>query len=50
MWCWRCFDYENYKCRKRLIDKLVEECIENIDEKELHRNKMELHQNKMIYN
>ena len=24
-------DFEN--CRKRLIDKLVEECIENIDEK-----------------
>ena len=25
-------DYANYKCRKRLIDKLVEECSENIDE------------------
>ena len=25
-------DYENYKCRKRLEDKLVEECNENIDE------------------
>ena len=25
-------DYENCKCRKRLIDKLVEECSENIDE------------------
>ena len=25
-------DYENCKFRKRLIDKLVEECIENIDE------------------
>ena len=24
-------DYENYKCRKRLIDMLVEECGENID-------------------
>ena len=24
-------DYENCKCRKRLIDKLVEECSENID-------------------
>ena len=31
-------DYENCKCRKRLIDKLVEECIEKIDEKELHLN------------
>ena len=26
-------DYENCKCRKRLVDKLVEECNENIDEK-----------------
>ena len=25
-------DYENCKCRKKLVDKLVEECIENIDE------------------
>ena len=25
-------DYENYKCRKKLIDKLVEECTENIEE------------------
>ena len=24
-------DYENCKCRKRLVDKLVEECSENID-------------------
>ena len=31
-------DYKNSKCRKRLTDKLVEECSENIDE------------NKMIYN
>ena len=30
MWCWRYLDYENCKCRKRLADKLVEECIENI--------------------
>ena len=29
--------YKNYKCRKRLIDKLVEECSKNIDEKELHQ-------------
>ena len=31
-------DYKNCKCRKRLIDKLVEECSDNIDG------------NKMIYN
>ena len=28
----KCLDYGNCKFRKRLIDKLVEECIENIDE------------------
>ena len=33
-------DYANCKCRKRLIDKLVEECSENIDENELHSNKL----------
>ena len=33
-------DRKNCKCRKRLIDKLVEECKENIDEKKLHSNKM----------
>ena len=36
-------DYKNYKYRKKLVDKLVEECREDIDEKELH-------QNKIIYN
>ena len=25
-------DYENFKCRKKLVDKLVEECTENTDE------------------
>ena len=28
-------DYENCKCIKRLVDKLVEECNENIDEEKL---------------
>ena len=28
-------DYENCKCRKRLIDKLIEECSENIEETSL---------------
>ena len=27
----RYLNYEKCKCRKRLIDKLVEECVENID-------------------
>ena len=25
-------DYENFKCRKKLVDKLTEECTENTDE------------------
>ena len=25
-------DYENWKCRKKLVDKLVEECTENVKE------------------
>ena len=29
------FDYENCKCRKQLVDKLVEEGGENIDEAKL---------------
>ena len=28
-------DYENWKYRKRLLDKLVEDCNENIDEEKL---------------
>ena len=29
-------DYENCKCINKLVDKLVEECIENIDRRMLH--------------
>ena len=28
-------DYKNCKCKKRLVDKLVEECSENIEETRL---------------
>ena len=28
-------DYENRKCRKRLVDKLIEKCNENIEETSL---------------
>ena len=28
-------DYQNYKCRKKLIDNIVEECSENIDGNEM---------------
>ena len=31
-------DYQNCKCRKRLIDKSVEECSENIDRNEKNYN------------
>ena len=34
-------DYENCKCRKRLVDKLVDECDENIDEEVKILNKNE---------
>ena len=27
-----CLDYENCKCRKRLVDELAEECTENVEE------------------
>ena len=33
-------DYENCKYRKKLVDKLVEECTENVDEKEIYRAKL----------
>ena len=28
-------DYENCKCRKKLVDKLVEECTENVKEEKI---------------
>ena len=28
-------DYSNYKCRKELVDELVEECIKSVDEVEI---------------
>ena len=40
-------DYENCKCRKRLVDKLVEECYENVDEEKL--TKIALAENENIY-
>ena len=38
-------DYENCKCRKKLIDTLVEECTENIGETEVIENE-NIHENK----
>ena len=31
-------DYKNFRCRKKIIDKLVEECSENIDGNEILYN------------
>ena len=33
-------NYKKCKCRKRLVDKSVEKFSDNVDEKELHPNKM----------
>ena len=41
-------DYENCKCRKRLVDKLVEECNENIDEANLTRIALFEHRNECV--
>ena len=30
-----CLDYENCMCRKKLVDKLVDECIETVEEVKL---------------
>ena len=39
-------DYENCKCRKKLVDKLVEECIENIEETRLVKKPSAQNKNK----
>ena len=31
-------DYENCKCRKKFVDKLVNECSENVEEAKLVMN------------
>ena len=38
----RYLDYEHCKCRKTLVDNLVEECTEKIDEKEIYLAKLHL--------
>ena len=39
-------DYANCKCRKRLVDKLIEDCTENIDEITLFECNTVEHKNK----
>ena len=38
-------DYENCKCRKKLVDRLIEECTENTEETKLVENENK-HENK----
>ena len=41
-------DYENCQCIKRLVDKLVEECNENIDEAKLTEIALFKHKSKFL--
>ena len=41
-------DYENCKCRKRLVDKLIEECGEVIDEAKLAGTTLFEHENEYV--
>ena len=43
-------DYKKCKCRKRLVDKLVEECNENIDEEKLTKIDLFEHKNDCVCN
>ena len=45
MWSWRIFTPWKFQCRKKSLDKLVEECTENIDEVELARITLPEHEN-----
>ena len=39
-------DYENCKCRKKLVDKLIEECTENVEEVKIAKITLAEDQNK----
>ena len=39
-------DYENCKCKKKLVDKLVEECTENMEETRLVKKTLAKNENK----
>ena len=41
-------DYEDCKCRKKLVDKLVEECAENTDEAKLTGIALFEHENQCV--
>ena len=42
-------DYENCKCRKKLVDKLVKECTENIDEVKIAGIALFEHENECVF-
>ena len=42
-------DYSNCKCRKKLVDPLVEECTENINETKLVEKTLDKNENKNNY-
>ena len=39
-------DYLNCKCRKKLVDSLIEECTKNIDETKLVKKSLDKNENK----
>ena len=41
-------DYENCKCKKRLVDKLVEECTKNINEVKIAGMALFEHENECV--
>ena len=41
-----CLGYENCKCRKKLVDNLVEECTDNVQEVKLAKITLAAHENK----
>ena len=42
-------DYENYKCRKKLIDKLIDQCTEIIEEVKLAKITLAKNENENKY-
>ena len=46
MWCWRIFRLCKFKCRNRLVDKLIEECAGNVDKITLFECNSVEHKNK----
>ena len=42
-------DYENYKCRKKFVDKLIDECTETIEEVKLAKITLAENENENKY-